>query len=623
MNSSLILGQPIIIKSISNYSNVVSIPIQKINNDEYIVKVLNINYKDKRLVNTIYANGYYIINIKNELYTKPETSESNIVNKAEIREEPKNENSVKVRTVKINSNFGNIITNSFNPSTETTYVPTILKHETSQNIVGYAEPTVNKKENISESIENIKGSFYENKENEKQINMPKISTYNPKYLQILYEMGDKYALAIKNLDIYSQIEIDNKLNDLGMKRIRYLKKLFKNYILIKHVNVIVPMIDYNYNVKSLIINYETPIFTIKNRIILIRKLEPLLNRPKPLYKAQSEIVVNNLHITEDTIISDEEYEIAEGAKILSWIEHNLVFYGGNNGLLYDNAMLIDLITLQDKGHIYISKGGIKIVNLVNINIIDLKHLVSQYNKPIDHLQLLYYIINGTQNVLNNDEISDEANKILSLEYFICLQPEPKYLLYILKRLVFAWYADIDLILSIIKVRILINQYRARRDKMDNIKLGVLPEILIYLRYGDVNFSKALAKINYYFTNHIYTGWQNNDPDYFTKYNDLIYYSNGSPDIKRFFEHLSYIDKVKIYKPFTINPTSFMKYGQDIVSPYAQHFPYYSKLKYRSVFDLEDQIKKYGRVITRAEQDRKTEVLELRHELINEQLRIKK
>ena len=44
MNSSLILGQPIIIKSISNYSNVVSIPIQKINNDEYIVKVLNINY---------------------------------------------------------------------------------------------------------------------------------------------------------------------------------------------------------------------------------------------------------------------------------------------------------------------------------------------------------------------------------------------------------------------------------------------------------------------------------------------------------------------------------------------------------------------------------------------------
>lgn len=597
MNSSLILGQPIIIKNISNYSDVVSIPIQKLNNNEYIVKVLNINYKDKRLNNTIYDDGYYIINIENEKYIKPEISESNIINKEEIIEEPKNTNSINVRTVKIKNNFENIITNK--SKSEQIYIPS-------------------KKENISESIE--KNFSYENKNPN---DMPKISTYNPKYLQFLSEMGNKYALAIKNLDIYSQIDIDNKLNDIGIKRINYLKKLFKNYILIKHVNEIVPIIDYNYNIKHLIISYETPVFTIKNKSMLLRKLEPQLNKPRPLYKAQSEIVVNNLHITEDNIISNEEYEIAEGAKILSWIEHNLIFYGGNNGLLYDNAMLIDLITIQDKGHIYISKGGIKIINLVNINIIDLKHLVSQYNKPIDHLQLLYFIINGTQNVLNNNEISDEANKILSLEYFICLQPEPKYLLYILKRLVFAWYTDIDLIVSIIKIRILINQYRARRDKPDNIKLGVLPEILIYLRYGDINFSKALSKINYYFTNHIYTGWQGNDPDYFTKYNDLIYYSNGSPDIKKFFEHLSYIDKIKIYKPFTINPTSFMKYGQDIVSPYAQHFPYYSKLKYRSIFDLENQIKKYGKVITRAEQDRKMEVLELKHELNNEQKRIKK
>jgi hypothetical protein len=81
-------------------------------------------------------------------------------------------------------------------------------------------------------------------------------------------------------------------------------------------------------------------------------------------------------------------------------------------------------------------------------------------------------------------------------------------------------------------------------------------------------------------------WNGNEPDYFTKYNDLIYYANGSPDTKRFFEHLPEVPQMEIYQPFAINPTAFLKYGENIVTPYPQPYPDPHKLKYRSIFDVE-------------------------------------
>jgi hypothetical protein len=57
------------------------------------------------------------------------------------------------------------------------------------------------------------------------------------------------------------------------------------------------------------------------------------------------------------------------------------------------------------------------------------------------------------------------------EYLIALQPEPKYQIWVVKRLIMAWYADVDLQNNIRKIKILINQWRARSDQEFNKKNG--------------------------------------------------------------------------------------------------------------------------------------------------------
>lgn len=423
----------------------------------------------------------------------------------------------------------------------------------------------------------------------------KTDTYNPKYLELLEKNTDRYALAFKNLDIYSDSNIDLALEEMSKNRIKNLSKLGKNLLgkVEECTNVISPL----YNTEGKVcIKYSTPIYKESDKVKLARKLEPKLVRPNNLAMAKDEIVINNFHTTVDNLITKEEYEIAEGTKIMEWIENNLVYYGGYNSQFFNQMMFSDLITLQYKGHVFISRAGITEPNLVTPAIVKLDHLSSYYNRPINPTQLLIQIQSPT-NIGDKtiEKISAEAEKILSLEYFICLQPEPRFMLFILKRLIIAWYSDFDLIQSITKIRILINQYRAKRDQQENLALGVMPSILIYLRYGAINFNRALSKINFYFTNYIHTGWVNNEPDYFTKYNQLIYYSNGSPDIKRFFEHLPISSKMDIYKPYTINPTSMFKYADDIVSPNVQPYDKLYKLQFRSKFDLDNELKNKGSV----------------------------
>lgn len=466
---------------------------------------------------------------------------------------------------------------------------------------------------------NIDGLYIINKGNNKIENLKKLSKidiYNPRYLEMLDKNRNRYALVFKNLDLYSDYELDNKLRKLGDKRISDLLKINKELIgMITDCSLVVDPLKESPGRSCR--RFVTPLYKEADRIRLLRKLEPRMKKPKHISRARHEIVVNNLHVIEDELITKEEYEIAEGSKIMSWIENNLVYYGGYNTQYYNQMMFADLVTYQNKGHIYITRGGIREPSLVKPELINLKYLTNQYNKPINVSQLIIHIQTSDNLVIDNripgqtknnmkenaDVIKVEAEKIMALEYFICLQPEPRFMLYILKRLIIAWYADLDLIDSITKIRLLINQYRARRDKKDNLKWGVLPSILIYLRYGSTMFNKALSKINYYFTNYIHMGWIGNEPDYFTKYNDLIYYSNGSPDAKRFFEHLPISKKMEIYKPYTINPTAFLKYGEDIVTPYPETYNKLYKLKYRSKFDLQNELQKTGEVMSPEDIDR--------------------
>ncbi|XWV26140.1 putative orfan [Tupanvirus soda lake] len=462
---------------------------------------------------------------------------------------------------------------------------------------------------------------------EKEHKFAKVDVYNPKYLEMLDHNTNKYALVFKNLDLYSDIEVDAVLDRMAEDRLLELLKIGGEPPLIREVTECMPVLDPKNPKKEAKIckTFISPIYDFRNKIKLLRKLEPRLRKAKHLSRAKHEIVVNNLHIIEDELITKEEYEISEGGKIMAWIENNLVYYGGYNTEFFNYMMFADLITYQHKGHIYIAKAGIRKANFVTEEMLpNLKYLRYQYNNPINIAQLIVQMqassseipgrpIPGATSSMRQvfEEIKDEASQIMALEYFICLQPQPRYMLYTLKRLVVAWYSDFDLIDTVTKIRLLINQYRARRDKKENLEWGVLPSIVIYLRYGAVNFSRALSKINYYFTNYIHTGWFGNEPDYFTKYNDLIYYSNGSPDAKRFFEHLPITKKMEIYKPYTINPTAFLKYGEDIVTPYPQIYTKKLSLEYRSKFDLEKIQREKSNVPTtedlERQQDRANEI----------------
>ena len=465
-------------------------------------------------------------------------------------------------------------------------------------------------ESFGQSKEKIGGSKHEM--GEKHLKFAKIDIYNPKYLEMLDNNTDRYTLIFKNLDLYSDQEVDTAFNSMAKQRIDDLLRMSGPKKLIGWVTECMKVIDPNNYKKTITVckKYMTPIYDENNKIKLLRKLDPRLKRAKHLFRAKNEIVVNDLHVIVDELITKEEYEISEGSKILSWIENNLVYYGGSDSEYFGYMMFADLLSLQWKGHIFLAKAGITRRNVVTPQLVKLQHLTYQYNNPINTANLIIQM--QTSNVkipkekdrlpetsksmlASFENIREEANKILSLEYFICLQPQPRFMLYILKRFVVAWYADIDLIDTVTKVRLLINQYRARRDKKENLKWGVLPSIVIYLRYGAASFNRALSKVNFYLTNYIHTGWVGNEPDYFTKYNDLIYYSNGSPDAKRFFEHLPVSTKMEIYKPFTINPTAFFKYGEDIVTPYPEAYDRLQKLKYRSKFELERELEETGHV----------------------------
>lgn len=513
------IGKNIIISEIGNLRNIQAVPITIIDDDSMLVALLNVSGQ----------NTYIMTKNDKWKYSKETITEQKVI--------PREFETSPARNVKYSIDPGIIIINPMESS----------------------EPIWEKNIGISGQKE----KYF----------LAKTDIYNPKYLEALVLNRNRYALTFKNLDLFSDIDVDKKLNEMAGIRLNYLKN--KNLIgLIKECSDILDL--RTNNPAELCLEYYTPMANEDNKIRILKKLQPSRKLPRPLSRAKHEIVVNNLHITMDNLITVEEYEIAEGAKLESWIENNLIYYGGTNILVQQVISMVfsDLIFLQNRGHIYLTKAGIDPKNIVDESLITLTHLKEQYAKPINDAELVKLIRKH-----GKDSIAVEAQKLLALEYFICLQPEPRYLLFILKRLVSAWYADFELIYTITKIRILINQYRGRRDKEDNLKFGVLPIILIYLRYGPVSFNMAISKINYYFTNYVYTGWTGNSPDYFTKLNDLIYYSNGSPDTKRFFEYLPEISRLNIYKKYMINPSSFFTYGKDIIAPYPQPYDI-EKLKYK-------------------------------------------
>ena len=244
--------------------------------------------------------------------------------------------------------------------------------------------------------------------------------------------------------------------------------------------------------------------------------------------------VVNKTVAINNLITEPDDEINEGSKIKNWIEKIL-----------KTNLFTDLQVKIHSGYVYITRTGATISDVITKKLVpSLNYFKWQENKPIDYHTLKYVIFQNSfqKNIETNIVQKREAEDILSQEYVIALQPSSYYLLWTIKRLIMIWYGDTVVESNIRKIKILINQFRADPNQDYNKKHGLLPQILIYPRYGSESARIIISRLEYYFslyidenTNPGYADiqWKNSQPSYFIKKNAFMYFSNGSIDLKNY------------------------------------------------------------------------------------------
>ena len=272
-------------------------------------------------------------------------------------------------------------------------------------------------------------------------------------------------------------------------------------------------------------------------VIDLKIKDGLLNKLKlfeEIKLEESNIIVNE-NIAVNDLIKDKKDEINEGNKIIEWVRSN--FSSKITKKDGKTSIFNDLKGAIFNGYVYFMRSGIDVNNNITPELVpNLQHFTWQYNIPIDYNTLKYVLFqNRFQKTISQDnEQQKEAEQILSQEYIVSLQPEPKYQLWCLKRLLLCWYADDILNKHIRKIKVVINQWRCRNDQSYNVKNGILPSIVIYPNYGQESARLVISQLSYYFSLYKNIGWVCSTPSYFIKTNTLIYYTNGSLDLKLYY-----------------------------------------------------------------------------------------
>jgi len=245
------------------------------------------------------------------------------------------------------------------------------------------------------------------------------------------------------------------------------------------------------------------------------------------------IIVVNKTVALKNIITTREDEINEGNKIINWLNTNMI-----NVTTDDIRIFGDMKVAIHNGYVHIGRKGISVIDQVTRdNIGDLEYFTWQYNLPIDYDTLKYVLFqNDVQKELEHGLAQrKEAESILALENLIFIRPQPKYLMFTLKRIIMAWYSDDILTKYIRKIKVLINQWRAKSDELFNQQHGIMPMIVIYPRYGTHIARKCIERIADYFVLYNSIAWACSTPSYCKRITDLIYYTNGNLDLKMYYK----------------------------------------------------------------------------------------
>ena len=275
-------------------------------------------------------------------------------------------------------------------------------------------------------------------------------------------------------------------------------------------------------------------------------LKSLLEKFDPIDMDQYYDFTNTL-MYKHLIYDDHVDTLSLGKQLINQIKSAL--YKLQEPLQFDSGTkLLEQTNLFDFINFKIVGGYIEISNrfadnnfrVITKDIIpNLTILSNQYDKPIDFNLLSNIILQNKTNkdIKLNIDTLNESLKILSQEYIICFQPRVELLIWTICRLIIAWYSDPILYENIFKMKILINLFRARGVKEFNKDIGVQPVIMIIPKYGKKIALKVLSHLSYFFFPYKKLGWTNSSPSYFNKLDNLIYYTNGSIELKKYIKFL--------------------------------------------------------------------------------------
>lgn len=212
----------------------------------------------------------------------------------------------------------------------------------------------------------------------------------------------------------------------------------------------------------------------------------------------------------------------------------------------DGSPITDLIYTVYNGYVHITRDGLQLTDLITEDLVPgLDIFKWQYGKQIEYDTLKHVVLSSSsqQQVEKVSREMIEVERILSQEYMIILQPQPKYLWWCLKRLIACWYSSQLMIDSIKKIKVLINTWRADSRREHNIKYGTLPMIVIYPRYGVRNAKEVYTTLSKYYSPYHNAGWRCSKPSYSKRVTDLIWYTNGNLDLKYYYRHITGKDNV--------------------------------------------------------------------------------